>query len=267
MAEPLQELIASLRKEAAERKTLADECQANGYELNMKIQDAYAYAARLHADKLEAALAAVAPAGAEQVDESRSPDGDGRFDGGCRIPNKAARQVFGPAAKNPSIEHRDGSEPSDSHATNSALPAGGETPETLFTAREWQIIESALVDDIHEAEDRGWDDPDLPVLRAICQRAGALSRREAGETPLQDGWQEIATAPKDGRVLLFNPDEGGSHWSVQTGAWNDDASQWMYDCDMEALRPAYSAAHQPTHWQPLPAPPIARVASPTQEPR
>jgi hypothetical protein len=259
MAEPLQELIASLRKEAAERKTLADECQANGYELNMKIQDAYAYAARLHADKLEAALAAVAPAGAEQVDESRSPDGDGRFDGGCRIPNKAARQVFGPAAKNPSIEHRDGSEPSDSHATNSALPAGGETPETLFTAREWQIIESALVDDIHEAEDRGWDDPDLPVLRAICQRAGALSRREAGETPLQDGWQDITTAPKDRPFLGWH-----KTWTTpEPCEWT--GHRFQSHSERLALKlQGYWTSYPATYWQPLPAPP--RVASPTQEP-
>jgi hypothetical protein len=89
MPESLQELIAQWRKEARDI-----------HELGRDNQDLIRCA-----DELEAALAAVAPAGAEQVDESRSPDGDGRFDGGCRIPNKAARQVFGPAAKNPSIEH------------------------------------------------------------------------------------------------------------------------------------------------------------------
>jgi hypothetical protein len=156
------------------------------------------------------------------------------------------------------------------------LPAGGETPETQEPPRSrltlaekharrlrQQIADHgcpALMPEIDDDE-RFWC-PDCVDREQIAMLLDELTGLKAGETPLQDGWQEIATAPKDGRVLLFNPDEGGSHWSVQTGAWNDDASQWMYDCDMEALRPAYSAAHQPTHWRPLP---IARVASPTQE--
>jgi hypothetical protein len=236
---------------------------------------------RLCAAELEAALAAVAPGGLEQLVTPDTLDLLAKnrdlldllraFEPGVssRIPNP--REVL------QKIRALEAALP---------LPAGRETPETHEDKRLWgwarfNETTGSLSWDRRSAADH----PD----RCVCQgndftphkhhgdtRNHACARcfckgyqpahvsKQAGETPLQDGWQEIATAPKDGRVLLFNPDEGGSHWSVQTGAWNDDASQWMYDCDMEALRPAYSAAHQPTHWQPLPS--IARVASPTQEP-
>lgn len=60
-------------------------------------------------------------------------------------------------------------------------------------------------------------------------------------------WQDIKTAPKDGRpVLLDNPDW---HSRVMRGAW--DAHQVAWRVHGFGGCPAT----QPTHWMPLPEPP------------
>lgn len=66
------------------------------------------------------------------------------------------------------------------------------------------------------------------------------------------GWQPISTAPKnEKRVLLFNPDEFIGGWGVQSGGYYEQLGGWQYD----GQTTAYSNAHQPTHWMPLPDPP------------
>lgn len=75
-------------------------------------------------------------------------------------------------------------------------------------------------------------------------------------------WQPIETAPKDGTEILgWCPYHGsagrGSTWVIR---WNEekhtkkprpyfDASGWVWG--VTDLR-----KHQPTHWMPLPAPPL-----------
>ena len=71
-------------------------------------------------------------------------------------------------------------------------------------------------------------------------------------------WQDISTAPKDGTdVLLYFPLEGLSsdwpkriiaHWRAIDG----ERGHWVWQA--RAFR-SYSEEYQPTHWQPLPAPP------------
>jgi hypothetical protein len=97
-------------------------------------------------------------------------------------------------------------------------------------------------------------------------------------------WQDIATAPKDGTIIIFgfvgapagtvvHPDAppllhrlaGGS---VDVGAWMDDASLnywgekgWFAsDDDRLTSHPMF-----PSHWQPLPAPPTPEPAKPEGE--
>ena len=57
-------------------------------------------------------------------------------------------------------------------------------------------------------------------------------------------WQPIETAPRDGtRVLTYDSVRGFRDlmkWNMKTGDWRDDAGEFFL---------------QPTHWQPLPAPP------------
>lgn len=61
-------------------------------------------------------------------------------------------------------------------------------------------------------------------------------------------WQPIQTAPKDGTVWAFNGEQGVMAWSEGDG-W----ALWVWaDALLSDVDPAPA---QPTHWQPLPAPP------------
>lgn len=88
-------------------------------------------------------------------------------------------------------------------------------------------------------------------------------------------WQPIETAPKMRTILLFaitlvHDDGTVLNWKMATGSWDegyeDERSKergltpWHWDG--HRLR-VYE--HQPTHWQPLPPPPID-LAAPEPEP-
>ena len=93
---------------------------------------------------------------------------------------------------------------------------------------------------------------DAERLRAELADAHAAGRAEmAGE-----GWQPIATAPTDGtRVLVAAPGRteeeacGFSESEPGSGGWFDAYG--------------YVAGIQPTHWQPLPAPPPTKTGTKT----
>jgi hypothetical protein len=138
-----------------------------------------------------------------------------------------------------------------------ALPAGGETPETKVLREVKAHWDKFFVGDYcpvcsaPTCESQHADDCLYRTVKALLLKAG--------ETPLQDGWQEIATAPKDGsRVLLVYATVAGyrvviAYWANAVGgpAWIVEGGSVLRDTDLAG-------------WQPLPAPP--RVASPTQEP-
>lgn len=55
-------------------------------------------------------------------------------------------------------------------------------------------------------------------------------------------WQPIADAPKDGSwVLLFSPKDV----TPRSGRWEKVGEEWLY---IKGI---------PTHWMPLPAPPVS----------
>ncbi len=97
---------------------------------------------------------------------------------------------------------------------------------------------------------------------------GWLARAEA------EGWRPIESAPRDGsRIMLgYKPDEDHEFGFVGQGRWwpsDDDGPDNMghdagfMDCNFEFFQCGRSFGHpdymghglQPTHWQPLPAPP------------
>jgi hypothetical protein len=70
-------------------------------------------------------------------------------------------------------------------------------------------------------------------------------------------WQPIETAPKDGtRVLAFWPNIFGHGNATQTESWfGPRAADWGEACWQSAFE--WDDGHNtPTHWMPLPAPPV-----------
>ena len=78
-------------------------------------------------------------------------------------------------------------------------------------------------------------------------------------------WEPIETAPKMKTILLFavtDIDEDGTvrNWKMATGSWNtgwendDKYSPWEWG------RHLHKYDTQPTHWQPLPRPPLIEEA-------
>lgn len=72
-------------------------------------------------------------------------------------------------------------------------------------------------------------------------------------TPIEARWYPISTAPKDGTpILCFRPDSLGHGFSDQSGIdvlwW--ESGDWTYDGDGRVT------IDPPTHWMPLPAPPL-----------
>ena len=94
------------------------------------------------------------------------------------------------------------------------------------------------------------DTPDMATER--WNRRALLAREQAA------GWQPIETAPRDGtRVLTYSPTAASRWWRVTILRWHQPANPeakgfWTGERKV-----------QPTHWQPLPAPPALPAKEPT----
>lgn len=81
-----------------------------------------------------------------------------------------------------------------------------------------------------------------------------LTALEAKGLVIEQGWQPIETAPKDGRAMqLFIPDCGpdGKGVIASPRSQTDDGSWWDDELEEEI---GWTSA---THWRPLPEPPLA----------
>ncbi len=103
----------------------------------------------------------------------------------------------------------------------------------------------------------------VPIKSFLTRHAAALQGQtisfEVDALPAprvvdMHGWQPIATAPKDRRVLLLTPRYASQQ--VWIGRWNEDrySKKPRPYWDIESWRPTISRGGQPTHWQPLPDP-------------
>lgn len=59
---------------------------------------------------------------------------------------------------------------------------------------------------------------------------------------MDDGWQPIETAPRDGSFVLI------ACGDVYKARYDEIEDMWFFDVD--------GCAVDPTHWRPLPAPPV-----------
>lgn len=82
-----------------------------------------------------------------------------------------------------------------------------------------------------------------------CRRCGCEQTRAYWNTRAS-GWEDIATAPKDGRYILV----AGSNFDggMAVVCWDD--WNWMLD-DGKNFEIPVRAKTKLTHWQPLPFPP------------
>jgi hypothetical protein len=67
-------------------------------------------------------------------------------------------------------------------------------------------------------------------------------------------WQPIETAPKDRRILVFEPGDCDEEGFIDVVHWYmGDTEDYWADWD-------WKKSCNPTHWQPLPAPPLEKAS-------
>jgi hypothetical protein len=69
------------------------------------------------------------------------------------------------------------------------------------------------------------------------------------------GWRPIGTAPRMKCILLWGATDVAEgeikNWKMDTGYWSTGAETWVWEG-----RQVRKYDPQPTHWMPLPEPPI-----------
>jgi hypothetical protein len=67
-------------------------------------------------------------------------------------------------------------------------------------------------------------------------------------------WQPIASAPTDGTPILVAV--AGGEYHAAKAWWSENAKQWLVSDS-----PCLILTISPTHWMPLPEPPIVEMAA------
>jgi len=133
------------------------------------------------------------------------------------------------------------------------------TKSALLKAREaLQAAEAGLVNCIPVP---GYSPATLQIVRdGIADLDRAIA---------EDGWRPIETAPKDGRALLLGYTNQHGRWRTLRGRWVpieeileewqelEDHEEGWYEAPVEPDEIPNVWETTPTHWMPLPAPPIA----------
>jgi len=124
------------------------------------------------------------------------------------------------------------------------LRASGGLPEAQGGAHEPLDVER-FAKRIENYRNEEYQDDDSYAVDIMEDLLKALRAASGGA----QGWQPIATAPKDGTpVLLWWP-----HWSRQAiVGWVDKFGRWASEI-------ALSEGTDPTHWMPLPVPPTGET--------
>lgn len=82
------------------------------------------------------------------------------------------------------------------------------------------------------------------------------------EAPREEGWQPIATAPKDGtRILAY---AAGREFEVGLVVWRPETYQRPPYHTVPGHWVLYGMIWEPTKWMPLPTPPLSAVQAPQE---
>lgn len=115
-----------------------------------------------------------------------------------------------------------------------------------------EIVARATYNEDRPDNDPDWERLDQGIQRAYLEiaRAALQALRDAGVHV--EAWQPIETAPKDETNIVFFDPQDGVHvgwWSrsiwVHPGAWVIEVNR------------SDTSVFEPTHWMPLPRPPLA----------
>jgi hypothetical protein len=103
----------------------------------------------------------------------------------------------------------------------------------------------------------------FPTYVSALRRADAVLALAATPTPPAEtgGWQPIETAPNDGSEILLGHAPTGCR---AIGKWVVESNTWAIGNDDSSPETNYLIIFEPTHWQPLPAPPLP-ASSPVLE--
>lgn len=92
--------------------------------------------------------------------------------------------------------------------------------------------------------------PDVTMPADTIWLSYAETALAAADAVTASGWQPIATAPKDGRILVF-----GGRFTEPDCVWSD-GDWWRY-----CIKRGDLLTSLPTHWMPLPSPPAAHLSA------
>ncbi len=126
------------------------------------------------------------------------------------------------------------------------------------TARNWDNVHPNVRVLVHALE---WiivndaDDANLDMAEKALQSYAEHPVPDLAQP--ESAWRDISTAPRDGKIILAFRivDDETQNWKMELVSWNAYREVGMGDSQWDGW-PRYTP--EPTHWQPLPAPPKAR---------
>ncbi len=118
---------------------------------------------------------------------------------------------------------------------------------------------SSLIAQWRERAERMPPDVRYEVELCVKELLAALRSLCSGETP--QGWRSIDSAPKDGRFVLLYACAFKRHWFGRGYYFQGvpgDGEGWIAHSFYTMPVNDSSGSFTPTHWQPMPLPPVPR---------
>ena len=134
-----------------------------------------------------------------------------------------------------------------------------------MTNTDWMAEFERLLNEYVGAQVAYTLQPEMSLLREAGEARSALLHH-ARMRPAE-GWMPIESAPKDGRTLLLGHFNSHGKWRTARGQWfsrnvieetweHEEADEGWYETSVECDADENCWWTEPTHWMPLPQPPI-----------